>query len=80
MRLLRPLFLLFWLAAASAASAAPGAVVTTERVRAELLAHAPEGVAPGKPVWLGLQLRHQPEWHIYWKNPGDSGLPTQLQW
>jgi thiol:disulfide interchange protein DsbD len=55
-------------------------VVTTERVRAELLAHAPEGVAPGKPVWVGLQLTHQPEWHTYWKNAGDSGLPTQLQW
>ncbi|HZY16945.1 MAG TPA: thioredoxin family protein [Ramlibacter sp.] len=55
-------------------------VVTTERVRAELLAHAPEGVAPGKPVWLGLRLTHQPEWHTYWKNSGDSGLPTQLQW
>ncbi len=52
--------------------------VTTERVRAELLAHAPEGVAPGKPVWVGLQLTHQPEWHTYWKNSGDSGLPTQL--
>jgi thiol:disulfide interchange protein/DsbC/DsbD-like thiol-disulfide interchange protein len=55
-------------------------VVTTERVRAELLAHAPEGVAPGKTVWVGLQLAHQPEWHTYWKNSGDSGLPTQLQW
>ena len=55
-------------------------VVTTERVRAELMAHAPEGVAPGKTVWLGLQLAHQPEWHTYWKNSGDSGLPTQLQW
>ncbi|HYF41854.1 MAG TPA: protein-disulfide reductase DsbD domain-containing protein, partial [Ramlibacter sp.] len=44
------------------------------------MAHAPEGVAPGKPVWLGLQLAHQPEWHTYWKNSGDSGLPTQLQW
>ncbi len=56
------------------------AVVTTERVRAELLAHAPEGVGPGKPVWVGLQLAHAPEWHTYWKNSGDSGLPTQLQW
>ena len=56
------------------------AVVTTERVRAELLAHAPEGVSPGKPVWVGLQIRHQPEWHTYWKNPGDSGLPTTLTW
>lgn len=58
----------------------PGAVVTTERVRAELVAHAPEGVAPGQPLWLGLSITHQPEWHTYWKNPGDSGLPTQLEW
>ena len=55
-------------------------VVSTERVRAELMAYAPEGVAPGKQVWVGLQLAHQPEWHTYWKNSGDSGLPTQLQW
>ena len=26
------------------------------------------------------RLAHQPEWHTYWKNSGDSGLPTQLQW
>ena len=55
-------------------------VVTTERVRAELMAHAPDGVEPGKEVWVGLQLAHQPEWHTYWKNSGDSGLPTQLTW
>ena len=56
------------------------AIVQTEQVRAELVAHAPGGLDPGKPVWLGLQLAHQPEWHTYWKNAGDSGLPTQLQW
>ncbi|HEX7889364.1 MAG TPA: thioredoxin family protein [Ramlibacter sp.] len=44
------------------------------------MAHAPEGVQPGKPVWVGLQLTHQPQWHTYWKNSGDSGLPTQLTW
>ncbi len=60
--------------------AVPGAVVSNEQVRAELLAWAPEGVAAGKPVWLGLQLTHQPNWHTYWKNPGDSGLPTRLEW
>ena len=56
------------------------AVVTTDQVRAELLAWAPEGVEPGKPVWVGLQLAHAPEWHTYWKNSGDSGLPTVLEW
>ncbi len=55
-------------------------VVTTPQVRAELMAYAPEGVAAGRPVWVGLQITHQPDWHTYWKNAGDSGLPTQLQW
>lgn len=61
-------------------AAAQSTVVTTEHVRAELLAHAPEGVAPGKPLWLGLSIDHQPKWHTYWKNPGDSGLPTTFKW
>jgi thiol:disulfide interchange protein DsbD len=54
--------------------------VRTEQLRAELLAHAPAGVTPGKPLWLGLLLEHAPHWHTYWKNPGDSGLATRLQW
>ena len=57
-----------------------GAVVTTEQVRAELMAHAPDGVDPGNTVWVGLQLAHQPEWHTYWKSSGDSGQPTSLNW
>ena len=59
--------------------AAPS-VVSTAHVRAELLAFAPEGVAAGQTIWVGLQLKHQPDWHTYWKNPGDSGLPTTLAW
>ena len=57
-----------------------GAVVATPEVRAELMAWAPDGVSAGKQVWLGLQLTHIPQWHTYWKNPGDSGLPTMLEW
>ncbi|MFT3812531.1 MAG: protein-disulfide reductase DsbD family protein [Acidovorax sp.] len=85
----RLLFTLFLIAASAyhtSASAqfsskpAGTSVVTTPHVRAELVAQAPEGIAPGKPLWLGLRIEHQPEWHTYWKNPGDSGLPTQLDW
>lgn len=57
-----------------------GSVVTTPQVRAELLAYAPDGVGVGKQVWVGLQIAHKPEWHTYWKNSGDSGQPTEMQW
>lgn len=67
-------------ALALAAALGGGPVVTTPQVRAELVAHAPEGLAAGKPAWLGLKIEHQPHWHTYWKNPGDSGLPTTLEW
>lgn len=60
--------------------AADRAVVRTEQVRAELVAHAPQGIVAGQPVFLGLAIQHQPHWHTYWKNPGDSGLPTTLTW
>lgn len=63
------------------ASAQPvSATLTTPHVTAELLAHAPQGLSPGATVWLGLRLTHQPDWHTYWKNAGDSGLPTDLRW
>ncbi len=55
-------------------------VVNTEQVRAELQVHAPEGIRAGQTFWLGLQIEHKPHWHTYWQNPGDSGLPTRLQW
>lgn len=67
-------------AAAAMAQAGDKAIVQTERVRAETLVHAPDGVAPGRTVWVGLQLTHKPEWHTYWKNSGDSGLPTSIKW
>jgi thiol:disulfide interchange protein/DsbC/DsbD-like thiol-disulfide interchange protein len=68
------------LMALPACAFAAGSVVQTEQVRAELIAHAPEGALPGKAVWLGLKLEHIPHWHTYWKNAGDSGLPTTLSW
>jgi thiol:disulfide interchange protein DsbD len=74
--------LLRWIAVflALPLSAAAGTVVQTGQVRAELLAHAPSGIAPGQEIWLGLRLEHQPHWHTYWKNAGDSGLPTTFNW
>ncbi len=66
--------------AISSAAGAGSNVVTTPRVRAELVALAPDGIQPGKSFELGLLLDHQPDWHTYWLNAGDSGLATQLDW
>jgi thiol:disulfide interchange protein/DsbC/DsbD-like thiol-disulfide interchange protein len=63
-----------------AMSHAQNAVVTTDHAKATLMAHAPQGIQAGKSAWLGLAIAHNPEWHTYWKNPGDSGLPTTLSW
>ena len=71
---------LFLMIGAAQAQSPAKTVVSTGQVRAELMAHAPDGADAGKTVWLGLQLTHKPEWHTYWKNSGDSGLPTTLQW
>ena len=68
------------LALASALKGGASHVVKTDQVRAELLVHAPKGIQAGSTFWLGLQIEHQPQWHTYWQNPGDSGLPTQMQW
>lgn len=53
--------------------------VRTERVEAQL--HAEQvAAAPGKPAAVGLRLRMDKHWHTYWRNPGDSGLPTKIRW
>ncbi len=69
------LLLLPELLAIRPASAAP---VRVDAVEAELVADR-DAVVPGEAMRLGLRLRHDPHWHTYWRNPGDSGLPTQFE-
>jgi thiol:disulfide interchange protein/DsbC/DsbD-like thiol-disulfide interchange protein len=61
---------------AGATTAAP---VRTPHVEAELVA-ARTAIVPGEPLQVALRLRLQEGWHTYWRNPGDSGLPTTLAW
>ncbi len=54
-------------------------VVKTDNVRAELISEI-SAVKPGEPFWVALRQTIRPKWHTYWKNPGDSGLPTEIKW
>ncbi len=48
-------------------------------VKAELVAES-DAIVPGQPLQLALKLTHEKEWHTYWQVPGDSGLPTRIEW
>lgn len=56
------------------------APVKTDEVEAELIAEN-QGFRPGGfDNWIALRLRPEPGWHVYWQNPGDSGIPTSIDW
>ena len=75
-----PLALLIFLAMAlcSASAAAPTSpAVQTAHLQSRLVAETIAAV-PGTRLTLGLLLEHDPHWHTYWRNPGDSGLPIEI--
>ncbi len=39
-----------------------------------------KSIQAGKSFWVGLHIVLEPEWHIYWKNPGDAGMPLSIKW
>jgi thiol:disulfide interchange protein DsbD len=51
----------------------------TEQVKAQLVASV-DTVRPGDEILVGVQQRIIPHWHTYWKNPGDSGLATRIDY
>jgi len=67
------------LAASMLAAVASAAPVRTPNVEAELVP-ATTAAVPGQPVTVALRLKHREGWHTYWQNPGDSGLPTTIEW
>ncbi len=75
---MRPSRLLIWVLCLLPLVAAQ-AGVRTEQAVASLLSERSALVA-GETAWLGLRIQHDPHWHTYWVNPGDSGLATRLEW
>ncbi|RPH36165.1 hypothetical protein EHM92_04960 [bacterium] len=46
---------------------------------ARLLADV-RSIQPGTHFTVGLLMTMDPGWHTYWKNAGEAGLPTTVQW
>ena len=71
----RHLLFLLLLGMAGTASAAP---VRADNVEAELIAETQTFKSGEYENWIALRLRPDAGWHVYWQNPGDSGIPTSL--
>ena len=52
---------------------------SSENVKVRLVSEV-VSIQAGKPFTVALQMSMAPSWHTYWKNPGDSGMPTKIVW
>jgi thiol:disulfide interchange protein len=67
-------------ATSSSATNPKSGAVKVDAVEARLVSNF-DGKAPeGESLRFAVLLKHDPHWHTYWRNPGDSGLPTQIDW
>lgn len=62
-------------AAAPVGADNPGTVYLKAALVAEV-----ETITPGQPLYVGLKLELDKNWHIYWRNPGDAGTPPKITW
>lgn len=44
------------------------------------LVSAQSAIVPGQTLQLGVRFKMDPKWHLYWRNPGETGLAPELKW
>lgn len=49
------------------------------QISAELISEV-RSVQPGESFWVAVCLTMDEGWHTYWRNPGDAGLATTINW
>ena len=59
--------------------AATAGTVQTERTSIRLISEVTH-IEPSQSFFVAAHVTLKEGWHTYWLNPGDSGMPMQLQW
>ena len=67
------------IAPAQSASPMPGNAFTTHHTQVKLILSTATA-KPGDTIWAGVDLKMEPGWHTYWKNPGEAGQATEIKW
>lgn len=57
----------------------PANPIEEENVKVSLVSEE-KSVQPGHPFWVAIRMQMHEGWHTYWKNPGDAGLASSIDW
>src|SRR3954453_24090483 len=53
--------------------------LSTPHVYVDLISEA-SSLSADSTIWVGLRFLIEKDWHLYWKNPGDSGEAPRVVW
>lgn len=68
------------IASVAGAQAQPGTMPDKDSIVQPVLMANTTAVKPGTTITVGVLFKVQPHWHIYYKNPGESGFATTVKW
>ncbi len=58
---------------------ATGGPVQTDNAEVELISEQ-KNILPGQTFWIGIRMDMRDGWYVYYRNPGDSGMPMMVNW
>jgi DsbC/DsbD-like thiol-disulfide interchange protein len=79
MRRHRKFALLFSLLPLLPLAAGAAARASSHHLTVQLLSEN-SAIRPGTEFWVATHFALEPQWHLYWTNPGDSGEPPRIEW
>jgi thiol:disulfide interchange protein len=53
--------------------------VTTDNAEVELISENLT-IKPGETFWIAIRMDLRDGWYVYYRNPGDSGMPLMTEW
>ncbi|MGH1374841.1 MAG: protein-disulfide reductase DsbD family protein [Alphaproteobacteria bacterium] len=74
------LALLAFIATSSTLSSTVHAQELLDRYTQNRLIVETNDLKAGETITVATEITLAPHWHVYWKNPGDSGLPVRINW
>jgi len=60
-------------------SAQAASQATTDYTYTEIISEK-TGFTPGETAWFAVRQELRENWHVFWVNPGDAGIPLSFNW